>query len=333
MTRKFKIGTDCSGVEAPIEALKILGVNYSHEFSSEIDPKCIKLIKEHYHPKVLYEDLYSRDNRKAKKVNLYICGFPCQPFSLAGYRRGTDDAKGVVFFQCLKYVKMNQPDMFIFENVRGLKTISKGNTFKNVMQLLKDLGTYDIKYDLLNSKDYGIPHSRSRLYIVGILKSKVKKQFYFPEKTISNINLTKYIDWKDDNKTIQSPSVKAVSKLSPTDAIFVDSAFRKYKHPFANIRAPCLCRNSGMWNIPAHRRLNLNEALALLGFPQHFPRGIITDKQIISRLGNTMSINILVLIIDQMFKSIGYKHYKKIPKDSTNYIKDVFTPNYKLSPR
>ena len=108
----LRVGTDCSGVDAPIYALKKLGIPFQHVFSSEINKDCIKTILANHSPSIFYGDpnsstsngdITQRDNSLTPYCDLYVCGFPCQPFSLSGSLKGIDDSRGTVFLSCVSW--------------------------------------------------------------------------------------------------------------------------------------------------------------------------------------------------------------------------------------
>lgn len=122
----IRVGTDCSGIEAPIQALKQLGIPHKHVFSCEIDKYARESILANYKPEILFTDMTKRKTKDTPDIDLYVCGFPCQSFSMAGLREGVDDPRGTIFWQCLKVIKHKLPRVFILENVKGLLTINEG---------------------------------------------------------------------------------------------------------------------------------------------------------------------------------------------------------------
>jgi DNA (cytosine-5)-methyltransferase 1 len=123
------IGTDCSGIEAPIEALKQLGIPYQHKWSCEIDKFARKSIMANHPPEIMYEDITERDHSQLPDVDFYICGFPCQSFSLMGKQLGTKDPRGNIMLHCIDVIKKKQPPVFILENVKNFKFIENGRPF------------------------------------------------------------------------------------------------------------------------------------------------------------------------------------------------------------
>jgi site-specific DNA-cytosine methylase len=106
------VGTDCSGLEAPLLALRRLGFsNINHKFSSEIDDKVRAVLSANFHPEVLYRDIRDRDPHSTAEVDLYVAGFPCQPFSSSGSRHGflDPDGRGTVFRHIYGYIRAKEP--------------------------------------------------------------------------------------------------------------------------------------------------------------------------------------------------------------------------------
>ena len=100
--------------------------------------------------------------------DLLCAGFPCQAFSIAGKRGGFADARGTLFFEIARLVADKRPAYFILENVPGLLSHDKGRTFHTILSTLSELG-YGVEWKVLNSKDFGVPQSRKRVYLVGYL--------------------------------------------------------------------------------------------------------------------------------------------------------------------
>lgn len=101
-----------------------------------------------------------------------ICGgFPCQAFSIAGHRRGFEDTRGTLFFEIARFAAILKPKYLFLENVKGLLNHDKGNTFETILSALDELG-YDVEWQVLNSKDFGVPQNRERVFIIGHLRGE-----------------------------------------------------------------------------------------------------------------------------------------------------------------
>ena len=146
------------------------------------------------------------------KANIIVGGSPCQSFSLAGKRRGFEDTRGTLFFHYVNAIKEVQPEFFIFENVKGMMSHDKGETIKTVLSSFNEIG-YDIDFDVFNSKYYGVPQNRERIYIVGkrkdlginesreSVKSK-KKLDQLKNWAIENINYVKLLP-ENNNENVE----------------------------------------------------------------------------------------------------------------------------------
>ena len=135
---------------------------------SEIDKYAINIYKKHFPNHNNLGDITQIDASNLPDFDLLVGGFPCQAFSIAGKMEGFDDTRGTLFFDIARILKEKKPKYFLLENVRNLLSHDKGRTFSVMMQILINLG-YNIRWDVLNSKDFGVPQSRERIYIRGSL--------------------------------------------------------------------------------------------------------------------------------------------------------------------
>jgi len=305
----LRVGTDCSGIEAPIQALIQMNISFKHVFSSEIDKFCIKSIKANYDPTIIFGDkdgpfpegdITKRNIEDVPDMDLYVCGFPCQPFSNAGERKGFEDKRGNVFFSCLEVIEKKQPKYFILENVKGLKSHDKGKTWKVIWDCILELEKigYIVKWKILNTKDYGIPQNRERIFIVG---SKYK-DFNWPEKKEMD-DLKNYIDTEDNNiRNIPNYCINYFHNI-PTNSIFINPCYLKYsKFPSSDIICPTISASNNLWNVKLSRYANIKENLMLQGFPLTFKQDI-SNLQLKKQIGNSISVNVLKEIFKNLLPS------------------------------
>ena len=121
-------------------------------------------------------ELYFNDARKINPkelpdIDLITGGFPCQSFSIAGRRKGFEDTRGTLFFEIARIASAKKPKYLFLENVPGLLSHDRGRTFKTILSSLDELG-YDVTWQVLNSKDFGVPQSRNRVFIIGYLRGQ-----------------------------------------------------------------------------------------------------------------------------------------------------------------
>ena len=301
----LRVGTDCSGIEAPIQALMQLNIPFKHVFCSDIDKFVIQSIKANYKPDTIFGDkdglfkdgnILNRNIDNVPDIDLYIAGFPCQPFSSAGDRRGLNDPRGTVFYSCLKVIKTKQPKYFILENVKGLMTHDKGNTWNIIWNLLRELERfgYIVKWKVLNTKDYGIPQNRERVYIVGCKD----KNFEWPEKKVMD-DLKNYVD-EDDNTEFIPQYINIYKDNIIKDSIFVDISFLKIrKYTKTDKICPCITKNTKLWCNYKTRYANTKELLSLMGFCKKFKQ-VVSKSQMDKQIGNSMSVNVLKCLLENI---------------------------------
>jgi len=132
---------------------------------SEIDKYAIQVYEKHFNHKN-YGDITKIQPENLPDFDLLVGGFPCQSFSIAGKRGGFNDTRGTLFFEIARIIKEKQPRLLLLENVKGLLSHDQGNTFTTIISTLDELG-YDCQWQVLNSKNFGVPQNRERVFIVG----------------------------------------------------------------------------------------------------------------------------------------------------------------------
>jgi DNA (cytosine-5)-methyltransferase 1 len=296
----LQIATDCSGIEAPIQALLNCKIPFRHVFSCEQDENCIYSIMANYHPESLYQDMTERDVHSLPSMDLYVCGFPCQPFSNAGNRQGVEDDKGrgQLFWYCLDVIAKKKPLYVVLENVKGFVSIHDGEPFSELISHLSSL-SYQVKWKILNTKDYGIPQQRERLYIVAI-HSSLRKSFEWPDPKPMK-ELWKFVDTKDNESEPIPEFVKrsGLLKRIPKDSIFIDIGFTQGNFVNSGVVSPCITTQGNLWCVPMQRHASVKECLQLQGFPKSF-RQVVSDRQLKKQIGNSMSVNVLEAIFKKL---------------------------------
>lgn len=156
-------------------------------FTSEIKPHAINVLRENHPLETIYGDITQIDTKNIPDFDILCAGFPCQAFSSAGKRQGFADTRGTLFFEVERILKAKRPKGFILENVEGLVNHDKGRTLKVILDHLRALD-YNINYRVLNSKHFGVPQDRKRIYIIGSLDQKPDlDNFPVIERTLGDI--------------------------------------------------------------------------------------------------------------------------------------------------
>ncbi|MDR0911984.1 MAG: DNA (cytosine-5-)-methyltransferase [Methanobrevibacter sp.] len=248
--------------------------------------------------------------------DILCAGFPCQPFSIGGYRKGFCDTRGTLFFEIERILRDKLPKAFILENVKGLINHDKGNTFKIIKKSLKNLG-YSLFYDVLNSKDYGIPQNRERIYIVGF-KEKINN-FKFPEKINEKTNAMNVLEKNLNGFSISEIAeghlehhfgdYKNKKKIKKQYPLFA-SEIRPSRCSFRNDGiSPCLTAKMGTGgnNVPIlvdeKRKLSVRECLRLQGFPESYKMKE-NYSQSYKQIGNSVTVPVIKYIGEKMIKTI-----------------------------
>jgi len=324
----MKVGSDFSGIGSPEVALKNLGIEIEHVFACDVDEYAKKSFLEIHKPNVFFDDIRNRNHESVERLDMYFAGFPCQAFSIAGKRKGFEDVRGTLFFDTAEFIRINRPKVFVLENVKGLLNHDGGNTYQTIIELLSNGGgtvnsqmSFDMFEDglgyhlhtcLLNTKDFGLPQNRERIFIVGfhkfaefripkgfelttklidILEDEVPEKYYLTQKKID-----KLIQFNDELSDVVAHSLFPRSSktgkggsgsLSKTDGTI-------YCIDAQNTQA------IEVKNTKRIRRLTPFECWKLQGFSKEdFDKAanVCSDTQLFKQAGNTISVPVIQAII------------------------------------
>ena len=183
MTRVFSMFSGVGGFEMGLltSGKQVRLVGYS-----EIDKYAIQIFESKYKGIKNYGSATDIDEIKLPDFDLLVGGFPCQAFSVAGKRGGFDDTRGTLFFDVARILRHKKPKHFILENVKGLLSHDSGRTFQTILKVLADIG-YLVQWEVCNSKNFGVPQNRERVYLVGHLRGQSRPKV-FPIRKVGSEN-------------------------------------------------------------------------------------------------------------------------------------------------
>jgi len=284
---------------------------------SEIDKYAIQTYEKHFNHKN-YGDITRINEKELPDFDLFVGGFPCQSFSIAGKRGGFEDTRGTMFFEVARIVREKQPQTVLLENVKGLLSHDKGSTFRTIISTLDELG-YDVEWQVLNSKNFGVPQNRERVFIIGHLRGGCGRKI-FPitgangENTRKIINplkdKTKYgwhfeqnvYDEKGLTRTVKagggSGNMPKLLQLNQTkhsnDRVYSDEGLSPTLNTMqGGNRQPFIKGDERI------RRLTPVECERLQGFPDNWTEGC-SDTQRYKQCGNAVTVNVIKEIIKRL---------------------------------
>jgi len=207
-----RIGTLFSGIGAIETAFKRLKLKHKLVFAGDIDPHVKKSYLANYNlrDEDWHDDVTKFNAEKYKgKIDILVGGSPCQAFSMVGKRLGLEDIRGTLFYDFARIVSQTEPNVFVFENVKGLVNHDGGRTWRVVQDVFEDLG-YRIHSKILNSKDFGIPQHRERIFVVAFKNNEIK--FEFPSKIQLDRTMQDFLeDFIDSKYYLKEKGIKFVT--------------------------------------------------------------------------------------------------------------------------
>lgn len=305
MKNKPTVGSLYAGVGGICLGFKNNG--FKIEWSNEFDKNACITYRENFDHKLYEGDIMQLDISKMSKVDVLAGGFPCQPFSVAGYRKGFEDNRGNHFFRMLDFVDEMRPKVLFFENVKNLVNHDKGNTFKVIKSEIISRN-YSFHSKVLNTKDYGnIPHNRERIFIIAFdndIYPDGDLKFKFPKKE----ELTKSILDVIENKKVEDNFYYGEEKymyqmlkdsINRNDTVY--QFRRQYVRENKSNVCPTLTANMGTGghNVPlvktkfGFRKLTPRECFRFQGFPDSYVFPKISNAQLYKQSGNSVSVPVI----------------------------------------
>ena len=319
----LKVGTMFSGIGAPEVALNNLKIPHNIKWACDIDKYAKKTYLANHSCEKWYDDITKIDIESLEYIDLFVFGFPCQSLSNAG-KRDLSDGRSLLVKYCLDILDKKMPKYFIFENVAALLQNNFKDFFNYIVERVSK--NYQINYKVLNTKHFGLPQNRDRVFCVGIRKD-IGTTFNFDN--IPKLEVPKLRDFLDDNVDtkyyINDDKLKTFTPSNrqfKSDKIFVGGLrygklrgdrregimtnYGQIKQVFSieGISVTlCLSADIGkyMMDDGRIRILTPNEFRKLQGFPNDFKLPI-SNNQIYKRFGNTISIPVIQAILNELLQ-------------------------------
>jgi DNA (cytosine-5)-methyltransferase 1 len=233
------------------------------------------------------------DVRQLGRVDIITGGFPCQAFSVAGKRGGFNDTRGTLFFEIARIARILKPRYLLLENVKGLLNHSGGTTFATILNTLGELG-YWWEYQVLNSKDFGVPQNRERVFIIGHSRRFPRREI-FPITGTNGQALRELTRGLADAYRVYDPA--GVARTLKAEAGGVGAKTGLYA-------VPVLQERTGVVEGVRIRRLTPLECFRLQGFPDEFFRRAkaagVSDSQLYKQAGNAITVNVVYEIAKRL---------------------------------
>ncbi len=287
-------------------------------FANDFEPKCkITYDLNFKDSKLVVEDIRKIGIDDLPKFDFLLGGFPCQAFSIAGYRQGFDDEKnrGNLFFDIARILGARKPEGFLLENVKNLKSHDGGKTFNIIQETLEDLG-YHLKTKVLNSMEYGnIPQNRERVYMVGFRNKDYSDKFKFPSPVKLIVRITDLLE-KDVPEKYYYNGKPLFEKLKN----FINEEGKVYQWRRQYVRenksgvCPTLTANMGTGghNVPiikdkkGIRKLTPLECFRIQGFQKDYVLPKISDSALYKQAGNSVSVPVIEAVAKQMLQAMNF---------------------------
>ena len=256
-------------------------------FYSDIDKYAVQTYNKNFKENHKPTDITNIRAEDIPDFDMLCGGFPCQAFSIAGKRGGFQDTRGTLFFEIARIIKTKRPKLVFLENVKGLLNHENGQTFSIIIQTISELG-YNVQWMVLNSKFFGVPQNRERVFIIGSLRGECRPEI-LPFREINEIN----------NQKQQEQTARTITTSYYKQGQWEQYIMDLYNNKIHSDRSPTLTE-------PHHNNLRVREGMKirkltpiecerLQGFPDNWTEGV-SDTQRYKQMGNAVTVNVIEAI-------------------------------------
>jgi len=280
--------------------------------SCEIDKYARQTYAKNFGHEPEYTDVREINPGELEDFDCLCAGFPCQAFSIAGKRRGFDDTRGTLFFEIMRIAREKQPSILFLENVKGLLSHDKGETFRTIIESMDELG-YDVEWQVLDSANW-VPQHRERIFLIGHLRGKPRSQIFSPHDTFKDQ------DDRNTNSKKEGISATLTTKQDryPNAGFIVEPVI--LSHPTQNGRhikthnedayTLTVADKHGIRLDGKYRFFTPLECERLQGFPDGWTEGV-SDVQRYKQMGNAVTATVVEYIAQLL-----------TPKPTNDFIRD-----------
>ena len=296
--------------------------NIETVFVSELDEKAKETYRANFKDKFdINGDITKIKEIEIPEHDILLAGFPCQAFSLAGLKKGFEDARGTLFFDVARIAEYHKPKVVLCEKVKNLVNHDRGKTFKVIIRILENLG-YKVYEKVLNSKNFGVPQNRERIYIVAFREDIDSSDFSFPEKTdnnkvisdimeekevspkyyLSNVYLDSLMRHKQRHESKGNGFGYEIKKLNGIANTLVCGGMGRERNLIVDERLTDfipVTHIKGEINRKYIRKMTPREWARLQGFPDSF-KFVVADTHLYKQFGNSVTVS----VIEEIAKNI-----------------------------
>ena len=324
---KIRCASDCSGYGSDLIALRLFGLQKRVDSVMTCE-SCGKKMMLHDAVAAAcgidtrkvshYADICGRDNAAAPRADLYTAGYPCPSYSTLGKKRGVLDDRGFVSLQGLMYIAEKRPRAIILEQVAAILQKKHSKIFQFMQKILRELD-YRFEIRVLNTKQFTIPHSRSRMYLIAVARESLVHELSFPPARSEHADLHAFLEKdKVGTEVLSLPfyEEKLGNRLFQKGYILDVGSSQRFQSVMPNL-SPCLTKSrlkaAGYYIPKLRRRLTLAEAAQLQGVPPQILQAMeeaaklhrLPKRSVDESLGDAMSVNVLMSVLRRALDACG----------------------------